>query len=106
MAVVTFIFAATGTWGLAIAGALALGGGYGIFIAASQALSTLVLPDPGSAARDLGIMNIASALPQAVGPPLAALVIFLGAGYRGLFACAGAMLLGAAFVFSRIRERQ
>jgi hypothetical protein len=103
MALVGFELSVIGTWPLAIVGATVLGSGYGIFISMSQALSTVVLPDPGSAGRDLGIINIAATLPQVIGPPMAALVISAGAGYRGIFAFSGVMSLVAAVVFSRVR---
>jgi hypothetical protein len=103
MALVVFEFSIVGTWPLAIAGAFLLGGGYGMFVSMSQALSTLVLPDPGSTARDLGIINIASALPQVIGPPLAAFIIYVGAGYRGIYALAGILLMVAAWVFFGVR---
>jgi MFS family permease len=61
-----------------------------------------VLPDRSSAARDLGIINIATAIPQVIGPSVAALVVATGAGYRGLFAFAGLLALAAAAVYSRV----
>ena len=62
--------------GLAIVCAFALGAGYGAFQSVSQALSMTVLPDQASAARDLGIINVATAIPQVIGPPLAAVTTF------------------------------
>jgi MFS family permease len=103
MAATGFALAVIGSWGLVIACAFALGAGYGAFQSVSQALSMTVLPDPGNAARDLGIINVASAIPQVIGPPVAALVVSSGAGYRGLFAFAGALALGAAVVFGQVR---
>ncbi len=44
-----------------------LGLGYGCYMAVDQALATQVLPDAHSRGKDLGIMNIATAVPQAVG---------------------------------------
>jgi MFS family permease len=102
MAVTGFVLAVIGSWGLVIACAFGLGAGYGAFQSVSQALSMTVLPDPGSAARDLGIINIATAIPQVIGPPVAALVVSSGAGYRGLFAFAGALALAASVVFARV----
>ena len=50
-----------------------------------QALATQVLPDPASHGKDLGIMNIAQAVPQAVAPLIGAcLVAWLG-GFAGLY---------------------
>jgi MFS family permease len=63
---------------VAIIGAGLLGLGYGSFMAVDQALATQVLPDAHSRGKDLGIMNIATAVPQAFGPLLGALVVLLG----------------------------
>jgi MFS family permease len=103
MAVAGFVLAALSTWTVAIAAALALGAGYGVFASVGQALSTQVLPDVSSAGRDLGIMNIANTVPQVIGPPVAAALIYLGAGYRGLFVFASMMALLAAYAIHRLR---
>jgi MFS family permease len=63
---------------IAFIGAGLLGLGYGSFMAVDQALATQVLPDAHSRGKDLGIMNIATAVPQAFGPLLAALVVLIG----------------------------
>jgi MFS family permease len=63
---------------IAIIGAGLLGLGYGSFMAVDQALATQVLPDAHSRGKDLGIMNIATTVPQAFGPLLGALIIVLG----------------------------
>lgn len=54
-----------------------LGLGYGCFMAVDQALATQVLPDAHSRGKDLGIMNIATAVPQAVAPLLGALIVVI-----------------------------
>jgi MFS family permease len=62
---------------IALVGAGLLGLGYGSFMAVDQALATQVLPDAHSRGKDLGIMNIATAVPQAFGPLLGAVVVLL-----------------------------
>jgi MFS family permease len=57
-----------------------LGLGYGSFMAVDQALATQVLPDVHSRGKDLGIMNIATAVPQAVAPLLGAIIVVTVAG--------------------------
>jgi MFS family permease len=80
------------------AGAL-LGLGYGCFLAVDQALATQVLPDPADRGKDLGVMNIASAVPQAVAPLIGAFVVVSLGGFTGLFLLSGlAALLGAATI--------
>lgn len=61
-----------------------LGLGYGCYMSVDQALATQVLPDAHSRGKDLGIMNIATAVPQAVGPLLGALIVLLFAGLATL----------------------
>jgi len=65
---------------IAIAAAGLLGLGYGSFMAVDQALATQVLPDAQSRGKDLGIMNIATAVPQAVAPLLGAAIVVICAG--------------------------
>jgi MFS family permease len=81
-------------------GAALLGLGYGCFMAVDQALATQVLPDSHSRGKDLGIMNIATAVPQAVGPLLGAIIVAefaqFGGGFQALFvASALAAVLGS-----------
>jgi MFS family permease len=84
---------------VAIFGAALLGMGYGCFLSVDQALATQVLPDPNSRGKDLGIMNIATAVPQAMGPLLGAGVVSWLGGFTGLFVCAAvAAALGTAAV--------
>ena len=68
---------------VAIAAAGLLGLGYGSFMAVDQALATQVLPDAHSRGKDLGVMNIATAVPQAVAPLLGALIVVVFAGIAG-----------------------
>jgi MFS family permease len=79
---------------IAIIGAGLLGLGYGSFMAVDQALATQVLPDAHSRGKDLGIMNIATAVPQAFGPLLGALVVLLGVR---LATGGGAVAVGGVF---------
>jgi len=62
-----------------------LGAGYGAFLSVDQALATQVLPDPADRGKDLGIMNVASNVPQAVAPMLGALVVAALGGFEGMF---------------------
>jgi MFS family permease len=62
-----------------------LGLGYGCFMAVDQALATQVLPNSHTRGKDLGIMNIATTVPQALAPLLGAWLVALFAGFMGLF---------------------
>jgi MFS family permease len=102
MAATGFLLAGFALWALVLVCAFTLGAGYGAFQSVSQALSTLMLPNPANAGRDLGIINIASAVPQVIGAPIAGLVVAELGGYRGLFAFAGLLAVAAALVFARV----
>uniref|UniRef100_UPI00286B6024 MFS transporter n=1 Tax=Salinibacterium sp. TaxID=1915057 RepID=UPI00286B6024 len=76
-----------------------LGLGYGCYMAVDQALATQVLPNTHSRGKDLGIMNIASTVPQAVAPLLGAFVVAALGGYTSLFVCSAiAAVLGGLAV--------
>ena len=62
-----------------------LGLGYGCFMAVDQALATQVLPNSHTRGKDLGIMNIATTVPQAVAPLIGAFIVASFGGFMGLF---------------------
>jgi len=102
MAATALALAGLTQWALVMACAFALGAGYGAFMSVSQALSLTVLPDPATAGRDLGILNIAYTIPQVIGAPVAGLVVADLGGYRALFIFAALLAVVAAFSFSRV----
>lgn len=81
---------------------------FGAHLAASSALVTEVLPDGGaSAGKDLGLYNMATNIPQAVAPAVAAVVIARLGGYPALFvtaAVAAVVALVGALLVERARE--
>jgi MFS family permease len=80
-----------------------IGAGYGAFLAVDQALVTQVLPDAGSRAKDLGIMNVGNNAPQALAPVAAAGIISQLGGYGTLFAAAGVCSIVGALMVRRVR---
>ncbi|MEC3957565.1 MFS transporter [Nocardia sp. CDC153] len=86
------------TWPGMLAFAAVNGLAFGCFMAVDTALVTMVLPKAEDAARDMGVLNIANAGPQIIGPFVASAVVSLG-GYPPLFLVGGLLsLLGAAAV--------
>lgn len=86
--------------GMAIGGA-----GFGMYMAVDLALVVDVLTDPLTAAKDLGVLNIAGALPFAVAPAIAPALLELGNGsYAVLYAVAGACALCGAVVVAPIKN--
>jgi MFS family permease len=80
---------------------MAIGGlGFGVYVAVDLALAVDVLPDTDNAAKDLGVFNIAGALPFSVAPAIAPAVLAVGGGSYGvLYAVAGVCaIIGAAAI--------
>ena len=87
---------------------MAIGGlGFGLYMAVDLALVADVLPDPATAAKDLGVMNIAGALPSSIAPALAPAILALSKGSYGvLYAVAGlCAIVGAAAILPVKRVR-
>jgi MFS family permease len=85
---------------------MGIGGiGFGMYMAVDLALVVDVLTDPLSAAKDLGVLNIAGALPFALAPAMAPGLLALGDGsYAVLFAAAGICALAGAAAVTPIRR--
>ena len=62
-------------WPGALLAAVILGAGFGVYQAVDFALITQVLPAADGRAKDLGVINIASALPQVIAPAVAGLIL-------------------------------
>ncbi|RFA11242.1 MFS transporter [Subtercola boreus] len=89
--------------GVAMVAAGLLGLGYGCFLSVDQALATQVLPDPAARGKDLGIMNIATAVPQAIAPLLGAAVVALSGGFMALFLLSALFAAAGALAVARVR---
>ena len=87
------------TWVAAFVGAVILGIGFGIYTAVDFAMITEVLPSADDRAKDLGVINIANALPQVLAPVVAAGVLGLDLGYSTLYVLAACFsVLGSVLV--------
>jgi len=106
------------SWPMAVVAAAVMGCSYGIYTSVDFALITEVLPGAEDRAKDLGVINIANALPQVVAPVLAGVLLTVveatggavdtdgegfSTGYLVVYAVAFlASVLGSVFV-TRIR---
>ena len=84
---------------------MAIGGlGFGLYMAVDLALVVDVLPGTDDAAKNLGVLNIAAALPASVAPAIAPVVLALGGGYGLLYAVAGGCAVLGAFAILPVRR--
>lgn len=79
------------------------GAAMGMYNSVDQALNVAVLPNPDSAAKDLGIVNLANSLGQVFGPIVASMIIGV-IGYRMMFPAAGIMCLVGAVLILMIKK--
>ncbi|MFI6001379.1 MFS transporter [Streptomyces sp. NPDC051366] len=99
----TLLLAVWQTWTGAIVASLVLGVGFGVYTSVDFALLTDVLPTAEDRGRDLGVINIANALPQVLAPVIAAPVVTHFGGYTALYALAGVLALAGSVLVRRIR---
>ena len=106
-----FVFTASIVYGLALfmiavasdfngflVGMAISGLGFGVYLAVDLALVVDVLPGKSSTAKDLGVFNIAGALPFSIAPAIAPAILAIGGGSYGvLYMVAGlCAITGAA----------
>lgn len=93
------ILAVVPTWPGALAGAVVFGVGYGVYLSVDFALCTEVLPAAETRAKDLGVINVAVALPQVFAPFVGSFLVANAGGYVTLYAVSCTVcLLGSALV--------
>jgi MFS family permease len=85
---------------------MAIGGlGFGVYVAVDLALVVDVLHDKDNAAKDLGVFNIAGALPFSIAPAIAPVILALGGGSYGvLYAVAGLCAVIGAFAVLPVKH--
>jgi MFS family permease len=85
--------------GMAISGL-----GFGVYAAVDLALVVDVLHDKRNAAKDLGVFNIAGALPFSIAPAMAPAILVIGGGsYEVLYMVAGLCAIVGAFAILPVR---
>src|SRR6266567_3885425 len=115
-----FVFSASIVYGLALfvvaiasnfngflVGMAISGLGFGVYLAVDLALVVDVLPDKDNAAKDLGVFNMAGALPFSIAPGIAPAILAIGGGSYGvLYGVAGfSAIIGAAAILPVKRVR-
>lgn len=112
-----FVFSASFVYGLAlfviavatsfngfIVGMAMSGLGFGMYLAVDLALVLDVLPDKENAAKNLGVFNMASAIPFSLAPAIAPTILALGNGsYGALYAAAGACAVIGALAIMPVK---
>lgn len=92
------------TWpAVELAGAV-LGIGFGAYLGVDIALITQVLPSANARGKDLGVINIANALPQVIGVTIAAFVVNTFHNYTVLFIVAALLAVLGAVLIQRIKS--
>jgi MFS family permease len=113
-----FVFSASVVYGLALlviaiasefngflVGMAISGLGFGMYFAVDLALVLDVLPDNDAAAKDLGVFNMASAVPFAMAPAIAPAILAIGSGSYGvLYAAAGLCAVVGAFAILPVKR--
>ncbi len=102
-AIGTVLLAHVGTVGQFYAVEALLGLAFGIYVGVDLALVVDVLPNPDEAGKDLGVFNIANALPQTLAPIVGAVLLGIASATNSnydllLYVAGGAALLGAIVV--------
>jgi MFS family permease len=98
-----FVFALVSNLNGFLVGMAIAGLGLGVYLAVDLALVVDVLPDRNDAAKDLGVFNIASALPYSIAPGIGAGILAI-AGYGALFTVAGTCALVGAVAISFVKR--
>jgi MFS family permease len=102
-----FVIAIASSFSGFLVGMAISGLGFGVYVAVDLALVVDVLPDKQHVAKDLGVFNIAGALPFAIAPAIAPAILAIGGGSYGvLYMVAGlCAFVGAAAILPVRRVR-
>ncbi len=90
--------------------AVVMGAGFGSYTAVDLALISRVLPRPEDRAKDLGVVNIANALPQVLAPVIAGVVVTLlrsegyALAYQTLYLAAAVVTVFGAVLVMRVKS--
>jgi MFS family permease len=105
--VAMFVIAVASDFNGFLVGMAVSGLGFGTYVAVDLALVVDVLPDKDNAAKDLGVFNMAGALPFSIAPGIAPAILAVGHGsYSVLYGVAGvSAIVGAVAILPVKRVR-
>ena len=100
-----FVLAVASNFNGFLVGMAISGLGFGMYMAVDLALVADVLPNKDNAAKDLGVLNIAGALPFTVAPAIAPAILAIGGGSYGvLYGFAGACAILRAVAILPVKQ--
>lgn len=105
MAVALGLLSCGSGWSILLAAQTLFGLAHGVHAGSVSAMNAEILPNPLHAGRDLGLMNLAIALPQGLAPALAAAVLAAGLPLTTVFGLAGVGVLAAATLLSPLARK-
>ncbi|GAB3128175.1 MFS transporter [Glaciibacter psychrotolerans] len=100
ISIATVLMAYTSSFETVVVASAILGIGTGVFTSVDFALVSQVLPTVSNNGKDIGIINLAIALPNVFAPIVAAVMVHNLGGYTGLYLLSGALsVLGGVLVY-------
>lgn len=104
ISIATALMAFASSFELVIVAAIILGLGTGVFTAVDFALVSQVLPTASNNGKDIGIINLAIALPNVFSPIVAAFMVTSLGGYTGLYLLSGVLAIIGGVLVYRIKS--
>jgi MFS family permease len=103
--VALFVIAVASNFNGFLIGMAISGFGFGMYFAVDLALVLDVLPARDDAAKDLGVFNMASAVPFSIAPAIAPVILAIGSGSYGvLYGVAGVCAVIGAFAILPVKR--
>lgn len=103
ISIATLLMAFAPSFAAVVVAASILGLGTGVFTSVDFALVSEVLPDAQNNGKDIGIINLAIALPNVLSPLVAAVMVAHFGGYTGLFLLSAALSVTGGVLVYRIK---
>jgi len=104
MAAALALFVSWPMWPGPLMAQILFGAAHGLHATAVAAMTAQILPDPHRSGRDLGVMNMAVALPQGLAPACAVAILGLGFSLSSVFAAASLAALAGSAILVLMRK--